>query len=154
MFSLGVRSVVLPNHAILVDYEQISIFDTFKLFFEFVNVLLLCSFNLSHYFLLCVELPIEVFSFRQAFIHLMLELQILFLKQLNLLQGSRHFDFSTLNIELGVLQLTPYSQKFILSLHVFFLFLIKTFNPHVSSFPFTSQNVIQAVDFVLELLFL
>jgi len=84
----------------------------------------------------------------------MLELQILFLKQLNLLQGSRHFDFSTLNIELGVLQLTPYSQKFILSLHVFFLFLIKTFNPHVSSFPFTSQNVIQAVDFVLELLFL
>ena len=70
--------------------------DRVKLFLEALDVFLLGHLHLLEDLLLRIEFSVEVFGSGDRLVHLVLELHVLLLKDLNLAIGRVKFDFAVL----------------------------------------------------------
>jgi hypothetical protein len=88
----SVCSEVLANHTVLVYHKHVSILDTVKFLFKLIDVFFFSQLHLSHNLLLGVKLSVKVLCFRKRLVHLVLILQVLLIKELNLFLSGHYLD--------------------------------------------------------------
>ena len=108
---ISLRSEVFTDHGILINELFVAQLDGVKLFLELFDVLLLGDLHLAHDLFLSVQLAIQVLCLGHCFVHLVLELQVLLLEDLNLSVCGVKFDLAILNSEHLVLQITSSLQQ-------------------------------------------
>lgn len=101
----GPGSEIFANHAVLVEQVLVALLDCVELLFELADILLLGHLHLLQNLLLRVQLAVQVLSLRHRLIDLVLELQVLLLKDLNLSIGRVQLDLCVFESQDLVLEL-------------------------------------------------
>lgn len=146
------RSEIFPNHAVFVQEVLVTDLNSVELFFEFIYVLFLGHFHLLKDFLLSMQLAIEVFSLGDRLVDLMLELDVLLMQYLDLAIGSVELDLCIFHCEDLVLELAPRLQEVRVRGCVLFLLFFVPLYPHISGLLLSSDDILQVLDPLVELL--
>ena len=102
---------VLANHAVLVQQVLVPKLNCVQLLLQPRDVLFLGNLHLFEDFLLGVELAVEIFCPCNCLVHLVLELQVLLLQNLNLAVGRVELDLRVFQGQNLVLQLAASLQQ-------------------------------------------
>ena len=89
----GLRAEIFAHHGVLIKQVLVTLLNRVELFLELVDVLLLGHLHLLEDLFLSVQLTVEVLGLGDRLVHLVLELQVLLLQQLDLPIGRVYLDF-------------------------------------------------------------
>ena len=117
-------------------------FNSVKLLFELIDILLLGHFHLFQDFLLSMQLAIEVLSLGHRFVNLVLEFDVLLMQYLDLTIGSIELNLSVFNGKDLVLEITSGCKELSICGCVLFLFFFVSLYPHITGFFFTSDDLL------------
>ena len=128
----------------------VALLNRVQLFLQLVDVLFLGHLHLAQDLLLGVQLSIKILSFGNRLVHLVLELNILLLEDLDLAVGRVQLDLAVLQSQHLILELRARSQQLRVCRSVILLLVFIPRDPHITCLLLVSNDLIQALDAIIQ----